>query len=782
MQRLKRFWRKGTQATAIAMVGVIIFGLSGPAYATDTVLADNNDDVIIKADTDNAGAATTGTTVVYGSSTKENFTVQVQGGNTIVSNSDRTIIQATGGNNFTYVDTAETVISNVNDVKIISNNDGGAAGDITLQKINGTTVVVGTSSVTMDNQLVVSSGGESLTGGLNNNGGGITNAGDVSGVATLTATTGNITTVNATTVGATTGNITTVNATTVGATTGNITTVNSTTVSNSGNVGTATLSTSGLATLNSVSVTNGATVGSTFNVLGNTTLGDTIGDSTTINGTLGVSGLTTLNGGATITGTTNINTTGTAGTWIGNTNAATGVMLSGGNGNVTIANNDVSMGVTGGGGVGLTNTTAVIGVSGGGGLAANTTQVTVAYGSNNVTVNAAGVSVSGNTGVTGTLDVTGATSLDSTLDVDGATTLNSTLDVDGATTLNSTLDVYGAADLHNTLHVAGASTLDNTLAVDSNGVAANVNGATGYMNVTNGGTVNMGVAGGGGFAGTATTASIGVASGPSFVADATPAGVTGMAATMSSGGIGQVSAYSESQTIAPDTTINNLLDGKTYTTRVDGNMYVDGNVYINGTLDYVSSSSATTTVSTVNDTGTSILVDATQGTVGQMQMISKGTDGATESMAALTLTNGIGNTHGVEVYEDRTVLSGGTESTTLTLDDNGATFANTVTGGPARVHGVADGVAPYDAVNVRQLENVSKKSYAGIASVAALAAIPNPAPGKRFSLGVGYGNYMSQNAVALGLKASVTENISFTAGAGYCAERFTSSAGVGYSW
>ena len=61
-------------------------------------------------------------------------------------------------------------------------------------------------------------------------GGSLVLASTLSGISTLTATTGNITTVSATTVGATTGNITTVSATTVGATTGNITTVNATTV------------------------------------------------------------------------------------------------------------------------------------------------------------------------------------------------------------------------------------------------------------------------------------------------------------------------------------------------------------------------------------------------------------------------------------------------------------------------------------------------------------------------------------------------------------------------
>jgi hypothetical protein len=88
----------------------------------------------------------------------------------------------------------------------------------------------------------------------------------------------------------------------VSAGTGNFTTVNSTTIENSGNVKTATLETTGLATLNSLSVTNNATVGGTLEVSGLTTTngiqntGNFTTDTASVNGTLGVAGLTTTNG------------------------------------------------------------------------------------------------------------------------------------------------------------------------------------------------------------------------------------------------------------------------------------------------------------------------------------------------------------------------------------------------------------------------------------------------------------------------------------------------------
>jgi hypothetical protein len=110
-------------------------------------------------------------------------------------------------------------------------------------------------------------------------------------IATLNSTTGNITTVAATTVGATTGNIVTVNsttgnittvaATTVGATTGNITTINGTT----GTITTINGTTGNITTVNATTV--GATTGNI------TTINGTTGNITTLVGTTG--NITTVN-------------------------------------------------------------------------------------------------------------------------------------------------------------------------------------------------------------------------------------------------------------------------------------------------------------------------------------------------------------------------------------------------------------------------------------------------------------------------------------------------------
>ena len=112
--------------------------------------------------------------------------------------------------------------------------------------------------------------------------------------------------------------------------------------------------------------------------------------------------------------------------------------------------------------------------------------------------------------------------------------------------------------------------------------------------------------------------------------------------------------------------------------------------------------------------------------------------------AALTLKNGYGNTHGLVVTESQTTLSGGTESSSMTLTDRAATFSNAQTGRPITVTGVADGRADFDAVNVRQ--------FAGaVAAVAAQASIPSLAAGQDRTFGMGVGHFMGKSALAMGM-------------------------------
>ena len=171
-----------------------------------------------------------------------------------------------------------------------------------------------------------------------------------------------------------------------------------------------------------------------------------------------------------------------------------------------------------------------------------------------------------------------------------------------------------------------------------------------------------------------------------------------------------------------------------------------------------------------------------------MSVAGSSTLAMTPTTASLLVKNAdTGVAHGIEIGQTSTVVSGGTDSTSLKLDDNGATFKNDTTGGPARVMGVANGVHKYDAVNMGQfrgLDDRVDKAYSGIAAVSAISAVPPPVPGKNFSVGLGYGNFENQSAVAVGAKAIVGEdrNITITAGVGMGEDSSAFSGGIGWSF
>ena len=346
----------------------------------------------------------------------------------------------------------------------------------------------------------------------------------------------------------------------------------------------------------------------------------------------------------------------------------------------------------------------------------------------------------------------------------GSGTGNSVVVSGSGTEVTGNLTATGAS---NTIGTAGSSA--NTLTGSSNTLTStDANTLTGFTNTLTSTSANTIETTGGGSLSTTTTSAT--------LRGAGTLATNGATGTTSNVGAGGITVYNSAQAVASGSTINNALNGREYQTLVNGNMLVDGNVLINGTLDFVSSDSTTTTV--VGGPETSNLDGASQGTSGGTVIVMKGSSGVPESVAALTLTNGVGNTHGIEVYENRTVLSGGVTSTTMTLNDNGATFSNTRTGGPARVTGVADGKNDFDAVNFRQM----KTAYAGIASVAAMSSLPAPMPGKQYSVGVGVGHFESENAIAVGFKALMSDAVSLNVGLGHSNDATAASAGLGFSW
>lgn len=339
-------------------------------------------------------------------------------------------------------------------------------------------------------------------------------------------------------------------------------------------------------------------------------------------------------------------------------------------------------------------------------------------------------------------------------------------------TVTGTTNINTGVDAATTIGSAANISAVSAISGNSNLIVNNTNATLQYDGAgTTGGMVQVG----------ATSATVRASNSGTLASN----GTTG---TMAVGQGGGYNAYTTSQTVGNNTTIGNLLNGVSYTNQINGNTFIDGNVYINGTLNYVSSNTATTTVVGTGATGNTsagmTVVNAGQaGGVG-VDANGKLTANATptQTTSALTVTNTTtGQTHGFVVNETQAVMSGGTHSTSLTLNDNGARFSNSATGAPVTVTGVADGQQDFDAVNYRQLKQVA----AGVAGVSAMANIPQVDQNKTFAVGVGLGNFQSQTALALGASYRVAPTAVIKASASTTnAERKTTVYGVGagFSW
>jgi autotransporter adhesin len=116
--------------------------------------------------------------------------------------------------------------------------------------------------------------------------------------------------------------------------------------------------------------------------------------------------------------------------------------------------------------------------------------------------------------------------------------------------------------------------------------------------------------------------------------------------------------------------------------------------------------------------------------------------------------------------------------------------ANTVSVGSAgnerRITNVADGIAPTDAVNMRQFESgmneIARNAYSGTASAIALTMIPDVDANKNLAIGVGTSGYKGYQAVAVGLSARVTQSLKVKLGAGISSAATTVGAGAAYQW
>lgn len=149
-------------------------------------------------------------------------------------------------------------------------------------------------------------------------------------------------------------------------------------------------------------------------------------------------------------------------------------------------------------------------------------------------------------------------------------------------------------------------------------------------------------------------------------------------------------------------------------------------------------------------------------------------------------TTGTGTAGSVTIDGVGTVATADNAGNTATLSGTnldfsaGGTLTNVTTINGTAVSSLAT-TTQINALDSR-IDRVSEKAYSGIASVAALAAIPGPAEGKRFSVGVGVGHYEGESAFAVGANASVTPNLNVKVGVGHSSGNTTANAGASFSW
>ncbi len=148
----------------------------------------------------------------------------------------------------------------------------------------------------------------------------------------------------------------------------------------------------------------------------------------------------------------------------------------------------------------------------------------------------------------------------------------------------------------------------------------------------------------------------------------------------------------------------------------------------------------------------------------------------------VTLQNGGSEAHGLVVERNRTTLSGGTSTTFLDLDDDGARFRDD-DGNPVRVRGVADGKADSDAVNRSQLDDLEDDALRGIAISMAMDSFL-PDPGKKFRLNFGSAVYKGEGALGITGAGRITEDVIlyFGVGSDMGFHEVGGKAGVSFQW
>lgn len=365
--------------------------------------------------------------------------------------------------------------------------------------------------------------------------------------------------------------------------------------------------------------------------------------------------------------------------------------------------------------------------------------------------------VTSNVSVGGTATVSGATTLNGALDVNGASELRATTivgatSITGQTTVSGDTSITGATTVAGTTSISGNTTI-NTTSGNSTKIGSSDNTTELLSNQVNLGTGNYAttVAIGSGAADT----NVGIAAGSNNdnAVRLSAAGADSIivrtdvvdgeiqsrntAVLIEAANINGDDEGADIDIIAADS-IDVQAGDDFDVTSIDRTRFETSRFYVN----------VGATSGNIGDAGVAI---AGNGEVdrwiadenGSIRKVSGDEVSAAGNTAAIVVTNPTsGQNHGLVVQETKTTLSGGINSASMTLDDRGATFSDPADGAPIQVHGVADGTAPFDAVNVRQL-------YSGLASVLASTPDIELAPG-RTGMAIGLGGYGGYSAIGIG--------------------------------
>jgi hypothetical protein len=381
----------------------------------------------------------------------------------------------------------------------------------------------------------------------------------------------------------------------------------------------------------------------------------------------------------------------------------------------------------------------------------NATAAYIQLGGDNTKINAVGTNtINANTNNVTASGTNSANNISGTTNINTAGGANTTIGnnaVANVTSINSTTNNIGAG--YASTNNIGTGTSASTTNIGNGNAAVNVSGNTSInTGAANTNTTSINTAG----TGNVTIGNVGNTT--SLNSSTNNIGVNAFATTNNMG-TGTAASSNNIGTGSAVTTnrIGNTNSGTTVTaTAGNASQSLANNSANTLVTGGTSGLTARTGVANVN-TSAQVLLQNSGGTAvdANGKIITAGSTGyvaPTAPTAALTLTNGYGNTHGLVVTESQATLSGGTQSSSLTLNDTNARFSRASDGAPITVTGVADGRNDFDAINVRQFANA-------IAGVTALTNIPGLQQGQEKSIGVGVGSFMGKSALALGLNYRV---------------------------